>query len=383
MWRRVTGPMPHGAPSAWNPDSGTRIDGASATLWLWTSIVLTCGAVGVCVALAPKSGGDPDVALAWLLFLGSSVHTASTGWLFTNSSIRRYAWEQRGRYVWAPLGFVTTGMILSVVVSPRLVTWAVLLLLAWQFHHFQKQNIGLVALTGSSLGLASLRRAERTSICATGAAGIAEVCAHPGLLQLDVRLPHSGYLALLATALLAVGVAGGALALTRRPRADRPSRFCAMYGLALLFPLPVFVFISPYAAVGGLTMAHGLQYLLLMGLVAAGSDRRKRIGGVATLGALAVLGGAVLSVISHLHGDGPSLRLFFGLYLGLLAGHFVVDGGIWRLSEPFVRSFLSQRAGYLLCSGPASGAAVSVADTSVSDIESIHGPVNAAGTYPA
>ena len=195
--------------------------------------------------------------------------------------------------------------------------------------------------------------------------------------------PHSGYLAFLATALLAVGVAGGALALARRPRSERPPRFCAMYGLALLFPLPVFVFTSPYAAVGGLTMAHGLQYLLLVGLVAAGNDRRKRIGGVAALCAMAVVGGVVLNVFSHLHGDVPSLRLLFGVYLGLLAGHFVVDAGIWRLREPFVRSFLSRRVGYLVCSSPASRAAVSVADRSVSDIESIHGPVIAAGNNPA
>jgi hypothetical protein len=378
---RVTGQLNHGATSAWNEGLGTRTCGAPATRWLWTSIVLTCGALAACVVLAPKSGASPDVGLAWLLFLGSSVHVASTGWLFTNPDVRRYALERRGRYVWAPFGLLATGMILSVAASARLMAWAVLLLLAWQFHHFQKQNLGQVALTGASLGLASLRRGERTAICTTGAAGIAEICAHPGLLQLDVRLPLNGYLALLATALLAAGVAGGTLALTRRPRSDRPVGFCIMYGLALLFPLPVFVFTSPYAAVGGLTMAHGLQYLLLMGLVAAGNDRRKRIGGVAALCAIAFLGGVVLNVISHLHGDGQSLRLFFGVYLGLLAGHFVVDAGMWRLREPFVRSFLSQRVGYLVCSGPASRA-VSVDDRSVTDIESLHGPTAAAGSKP-
>jgi hypothetical protein len=362
--------------------SSTSMCEVPATLWLWTSIALTCGAIAACVVLAPKSGGSPDVGLAWLLFLASSVHVASTGWLFTNPNVRSYAWEQRGRYVWAPLGLVTTGIVLSVAAGPRLMAWAILLLLAWQLHHFQKQNVGQVALTGLSLDVASLRPGERTAICTTGAAGMAEVCAHPGLLQLHVRPPLGGHLALLATALLLVGVAGGTLALTRRPRSDRPLRFSVMYGLALLFPLPVFVFTSPYAAVGGLTMAHGLQYLLLMGLVAAGNDRRKRIGGVVALGAMAVLGGVVLNLISHLHGDGQPLRLFFGVYLGLLAGHFVVDAGIWRLREPFVRSFLSQRVRYLVCSGPPSRATVSLADRSVADIESIDGSNAAAASNP-
>ncbi len=146
-----------------------------------------------------------------------------------------------------------------------------------------------------------------------------------------------------------------------------------MYGLALLFPLPIFVFGSPYAAVAGMTMAHGLQYLLLMGLVAARGQPRERVGGVAALCTLAVLGGAVLNLISHLHGDGLPLRLLFGVYLGVLAAHFVVDAGIWRLREPFVRAFLSQRVGYLVHSPRSYVATVSVADRSGADIESVRG----------
>jgi hypothetical protein len=259
--------------------------------------------------------------------------------------------------------------------------WAVLLLLAWQLHHFQKQNLGQVALVGASLGLGSLRRGERTAICTTGAAGVGGVCAHPALLQLNVRPPLGGNFALLATALLVVGVARGILALTKRPRSDRPPKFCVMYALALLFPLPIFVFTSPYAAIAGMTMAHGLQYLLLLGLVAAGNHRGRRIGGVAALCALAGLGGAVLNVISHLHGDGQPLRLFFGVYVGLLAAHFVVDAGIWRLREPCVRAFLSQRVGYLVRPAPPSGALVPVDDRSVADIELLRGPSLETGSH--
>jgi hypothetical protein len=270
----------------------------------------------------------------------------------------------------------------SLTVSPRIMAWAVLLLLSWQLHHFQKQNLGQVALVGASLGLESLRRGERAAICTTGAAGIGEVCAHPALLQLTVRPPFGGCLALLATVLFVVGVAGGTLAVTRRPRSDRAPKFCLMYALALLFPLPIFVFTSPYAALGGMTMAHGFQYLLLLGLVAAGSHQRRRIVGVAALCTLAVLGGAVLNVISHLHGDVPPLRLFFGAYLGLLAVHFVVDAGIWRLRDPFVRAFLSERFGYLVPSLRPSRALVSVDDRSVADITLIDGPSFQTGSYP-
>ncbi len=153
-----------------------------------------------------------------------------------------------------------------------------------------------------------------------------------------------------------------------------------MYGLALFFPLPVFVCSSPYAAVAGMTMAHGFQYVLLMGLVAAGNAPRKRRGGVAALCVLAVPGGMLLNLSSHLHGDGQPLRLFFGVYLGLLAAHFVVDAGMWRLREPFVRAFLSERVGYLISPVGPPDVRVSLADRSVADIESMHGSSIAAGS---
>ena len=220
------------------------------------------------------------------------------------------------------------------------------------------------------------------AICTTGAAGIGGVCAHPALLQLNVRPPLGGYFALLATALLVVGVAGGTLALTKRPRSDRPPRFCVMYALALLFPLPIFIFTSPYAAIAGMTMAHGLQYLLLLGLVAAG-DRRRRLD---RWRGCAVHAGSPGR--SDAECDFPSARrwpataaVLRGL-LGLLAAHFVVDAGIWRLREPFVRAFLSQRVGYLVRPVRPSGVLVSVDDRSVADIELIRGPSFETGGHP-
>jgi len=58
----------------------------------------------------------------------------------------------------------------------------------------------------------------------------------------------------------------------RGPRSRRPAGFCATYLISLFFVLPVLVFASPYAAVGGMTAAHGLQYLVLVSLVAGGGS---------------------------------------------------------------------------------------------------------------
>lgn len=143
--------------------------------------------------------------------------------------------------------------------------------------------------------------------------------------------------------LFAAGAGSGVVALARRPAADRPAGFCAMYLMALLFSLPIFVFRSPYAAVGGMTIAHGFQYLLLVGLVAAGNRRGTprwlRLAGFANV---ALAGGALLRGASHLHGFPPVIRLVFGAYLGVVTAHFVIDAGFWRMRDPFPRAFLAR-----------------------------------------
>src|ERR1039458_6305844 len=67
----------------------------------------------------------------------------------------------------------------------------------------------------------------------------------------------------------------------------------------------------------GAGQSHGLQYLLLVGLVAAGGRRGTgRTLRLAALCNVALLGGAALEATSHLHGAGPAGRLLFGAYLG-------------------------------------------------------------------
>jgi hypothetical protein len=126
-------------------------------------------------------------------------------------------------------------------------------------------------------------------------------------------------------------------------------KFMMVYLASLGFFAPVFAFGSPYAAVGGMTIAHGLQYLLLVGLVAAGHSRSAgRTIRLAALGNIALAGGLALSAASHQHGAGTAGRLVFGAYQGAVMAHFVIDAGLWRLRDPFPRAFLASRVPGLL-----------------------------------
>ena len=313
-----------------------------ARAWLWGTVALSAAAFGGAIVLAPPASAAPVRGLAWLLFLGSSVHVAATGWLYTLPDVRAHATARPLRYVWIPAGLVVTGAVTAAAASPAAMAWLLLAYFAWQFFHFQKQNLGLAALAASVHRVRPLSRAERRSLTGAGGAGILGLLAHPCLLQLRVG-QGAGELFTVAGLLFAAAAGSGVVALVRRPAADRPAGFCAMYLMALLFSLPIFAFRSPYAAVGGMTIAHGFQYLLLVGLVAAGNRRgTSRWLRLAAFANVALVGGALLRGASHLHGFPPLIRLVFGAYLGVVTAHFVIDAGFWRMRDPFPRAFMAR-----------------------------------------
>jgi hypothetical protein len=320
--------------------------------WLWSVVAVTAASFAFAFELAPAPGVTPVRGLTWLLFLGSSVHIAGTGWLFTFPEVRAHARSHRARYLAAPVLLVAAAAATASLLSSRQLAVALLAYFGWQFFHYQKQNLGLVALAASSQRVASPGRAERRAIMASGWSGIVALVVHPGLLQLDLA-PHSRWYPAvpfaLAAGTFAIAGVSGVVALIRRPIAARPSGYVAVYLLALGFPLPIFVFSSPYAAVGGMTIAHGLQYLLLVAMVATGPrGRRASVTRLTALLTAALVGAAMLNVASHLHSGGGIDRAIYGAYLGVIMTHFVVDAGIWRLRDPFPREFLASRAPGLL-----------------------------------
>ncbi len=329
--------------------------GRRRNLWLSATLGVTIAAIPIAWALDPAHvltiygpGNTPGVALALLLFVGSSVHVASTGWLFTIPDVRAHARTEPMRYLYTPAALVLGAAVVAALTTQGALDWALLGYFAWQFFHFQRQNLGLVALTAKSAGLPSLTRLERRSIMASGLAGIAGLVAHPDLLQLSSLHPYLGFVYPLAETAFLVNLLVAVFALWRR-RSRLSWGFALMFASSVGFFGPVFAFSSPNAAVGGLVIAHGLQYLLLVGLIAEPRRLgRYRVPALIMFVNIALLGGLVLTEASHLHGRVPLLRAFYGAYLGVVMAHFVIDAGLWRLRDQFPRKWLSESLPYLV-----------------------------------
>ncbi len=315
--------------------------------WFVLTLLVSVGSFVAAVALAPDADADVGRALGVLLLFGYSAHVASTAWFVTLPEVRAHALDRRGRFLVAPVALVAGAVALTCTLSFRQVQWLLLPYFAWQFVHFQKQNLGISALAASAQRAGRLTGRERWALKIAGIGGVAGLLTNPQLLQLSVD-PRLGALRPLALAVFVGGAVSGLIALARRDR--RPAGFVAVYVFALLFFAPVFVFDNPYAAVAGLTVAHSWQYLVIMGhLARAPRPRRSPVAAPAALLVIVVVGGLLLASIAA-QPDSPALlgRALFGLYLGLVMAHFVVDAGMWRMRDEFPRRFLTAKLPYLV-----------------------------------
>lgn len=341
----------------------------AARHWLWATVLLTLGGFAVAIMFAPPPGSSQRVqGLTWLVFIASSVHVATSGWLYALPEVRAHLAEHRARFIWLPVAVIATTAAAALLVPAPYLRWLLLGFFGWQFFHFQKQNLGVAALAASSAKNHSMSLAERWALIVASSAGTVAIVVHPGLLRVNAG-DGMGVVFPVALAVFGCAVAAGATMLICRPRGQRSAGYCVTYMISLLFFAPAFVFDSPYAAVGGMTIAHGLQYILLVGLVASANQNghRRAVLMVAMLNGALVLG-AALSTASHLHDSSGAGRFIYGAFLGVVMMHFLFDSRIWRLRDPFPRAFLSARVPYLVA--PArEPISIPVADRSVRDIK--------------
>src|SRR5580698_2678663 len=95
-------------------------------VWLVGTLGVTLAAFAAAVALAPPASAPPVRGLAWLLFVGSSVHGASTGWLYTLPEVRGHARQHPAKLVVLPAALILATAVLAAALSPATMAWFLL-----------------------------------------------------------------------------------------------------------------------------------------------------------------------------------------------------------------------------------------------------------------
>jgi hypothetical protein len=317
------------------------------------SIGITVGVSALVVVLARTRSGPTTQLLGALIVFGYTGHVASTAWVARFPELRTMTRHRPVRLLVIPAFLIVGACVAAFLLSSSGRSWLLLGFFVWQFAHFQKQNLGLAAMTARAYGAPVLGRVERRALLLAGASGIAALAAHPALLNLrpGYRL---AWMFPLAGALWIGSVLTGLIAMSRGPRTDRPMALLLGYASGLLFFGPVFIFRSPYEAVAPLVIAHGIQYLWLLGTMAADRSPSEsfgfghRVQAIAVLGCVVLAGGLILSLLSGLHAArSDGFKILYGLYLGIVMTHFVVDATLWRGRDEWSRRFLTTKIPFL------------------------------------
>ena len=286
-----------------------------------------------------------DQATVWMMFLGSSAHVASSFFFYSDPEMRAHMLgANRGRFVWAPI-FVIAAMAAVFASMPAALPYVSMFYWICQTHHYTRQNHSILAFTSKAYGGAP-SELERTALTLSGVGGV--------IGALTVLAPYRDtFLAEYGWHVHAVALgayAGGWLlfVVSLAQNRERPAhRMRALMPVVLmLFYLPLFVFHDVRLAVGSYAMAHGLQYLVFMSYVAASPAKVMRRRAATLIAFIVVLGGG-LELLQKPHLMGEYKMPIFGAYLGIVMWHFLLAGGVWRLREPFQRSYMAERFPFL------------------------------------
>lgn len=311
---------------------------------------------GPFLAMPLLSRFEPNAAsalsIAGLLgFLGGPAHVSATAWLYADRAPRTYFREHPVRYFAAPVAVIVGATAIFTIWPQQLpahLTAAYFSL--WLLWHYQKQNWGIVSFCSR---VSSREAASTTELWALRVAAIGGWMAAVRSVGFGTGTPvgdHADLLFQAAVGLYCVVPVLLIVALVRQPglRSSPPRLLFVL--VSCLFFLPAFLFEDRPSAFLTYALAHGFQYHVFMTFLATspgtgtrGDDpERRRVGVralllcVLTLGVLLWYGGDVVTASSNM------MWPLFGFVMGVTMAHFIVDAGIWRLRDRFVRGYVSE-----------------------------------------
>lgn len=311
--------------------------------------------LGVDVFGAPQGGLQTTRSI--LIFLGI-VHVPVTLVLYTDRSFLRLVRESKTRYIYLPIALIIASGVIFTLGGVLVQAVATLILIGWQAHHYGRQNIGIYAFASMAQGWRP-RPTERRLLDLTTLCGVVGTFKVLGSEQVPASLHGVFDLLFRASYAVFLGAACFGVYLYLKNRRDFPLGKAVFFFTLLLFFLPLFVSPGLDGAFLSYATAHGVQYILLIAVLALNfgtTDGRRDVSVrmVALTSVMVLVGfagarGADLKTIewvsSHL---GGTLDFVAGTTVGLTIAHFVIDAGAWRLSRPSPRAYMTKRFGFLL-----------------------------------
>jgi hypothetical protein len=288
---------------------------------------------------------DTETALGIIValnFVGANFHVAASGWFFTDPGMRAHLRAHPMRYLVVPALLIVACVLAFQFGDKPLRGWLLAVFFSWQLWHYQKQNVGVLSFMAAGTGSGPLSAWERRTLAAAAVAGILGFFSlnKVGLSDWAPQFAQAHQLGLAVYALVPVLLG---VAVLRTPALRQSGLRLAFLVLGASFFLPTYLFDDPMSATLGYAIAHGLQYVVFMGVVSVG--KRAPSASLVMLASLATVGAMALNAAIQapdLLGSSYGFAVY-GAFVGIVMSHFVLDAGIWRLREPFQRGYMRER----------------------------------------
>jgi hypothetical protein len=269
-------------------------------------------------------------------------HVMSTVWFGADPDYRPVVRAHRWRIL-GSLAVIPTVMGALTIASTSVSAWLYAGFLAWQAHHYSRQNYGILSFAAVDERLGPLPRQISLIINLTSAAGAIGMVLMPTIYPVGLpRLPFLTHQVAAFGRIAAIGCFVAAAVLIVRllitePRLRGSPRVVLFLGLSWAFFLPGLLSGAAQMTFWPYAMAHGAQYLIIMGITSRRSPRGWFGFGLFAAGAV-VLGALVVH---------PPGIAWIQAYTGVVIWHFLADARLWRLRDPAVRAIVSRRFDFL------------------------------------
>lgn len=290
---------------------------------------------------------DSESALRLLIilnFIGANFHVATTGWFYADAEMRPHFHAHPWRYFVIPAALIAGSALAFEFVPASLRGWLLLGFLSWQLWHYQKQNVGLLSFVAAGTGSGPLSVWERRTVMLSAVAGILgffslNPVGLPGWSEAFARAHELGGIVYLLSPIAL------AITIVKVPTLRSHPLRLGFLLIGAAFFLPTFLFDNATSATLGYAIAHGLQYLVFMGVVAM---KRRPLVSLAVMAAIGASGAVLLNAGIMAPDTGLARgNALYGAFIGTVMAHFVLDAGIWRLREPFQRGYMRSRFSFV------------------------------------
>lgn len=295
------------------------------------------------------------------LFLGTA-HVPATLFFYTDKNFSHIIRQHKARYIYFPIALTIAAGLLVAFSSITAQVYLFLVFWGWQAFHYGRQNLGIYSFTCIAEHTGAPKKLEKTAI------DLATICGILGTFKILGIGVAPNYLHGALNALYEFGKFGyfvviifALVVYLKNFRRTTVLKSVFFWTLVLFF-LPIYLSNNINVTFLSYAIAHGMQYIVFMGIVSLNTEESERVKAARYQNALKLIGLMIVLGLVFYNVDAfrafavvksnpllvRSFDFLFGAVLGVTMAHFVIDAGAWRLSKQPQREYMSERFGFVL-----------------------------------